>query len=151
MSTTDRIEKRVTLRAPRARVWRALSTAAEFGTWFGVRFDGDFAAGRAIHGRITTPPGYEHVDWQIVVDRIEPEHLFSFRWRPYAIDPAVDYSGEPMTLCTFELADHEGGTLLTFSESGFDGIPAARRDTAFRMNDGGWTAQVANLARHVAA
>ena len=43
--STDRIEKKILLRAPRKRVWRALSDSTEFGTWFGMKFEGAFAPG----------------------------------------------------------------------------------------------------------
>lgn len=146
--TTDRIEKTIVLRAPRQTVWRAITDATEFGTWFGARFTAPFAAGQPSKGRITIP-GYEHVALEIVVERIEPERLFSYRWHPYAVDPAVDYSSEPTTLVEFTLEDADGGTRLTIVESGFDRIPAERRSTAFRMNEGGWTQQIKNIDRHV--
>ena len=150
MSTavTDRIEKRVVLRAPVSRVWRALTDAGEFGTWFGARMQGSFAEGATARGPIAHP-GYEHLTMEFVVERIEPERYFSFRWHPYAVDPKVDYSGEPMTLVEFQLEAAPEGTLLTIVESGFDRIPLARRAEAFRMNEGGWTAQAKNIERHV--
>jgi uncharacterized protein YndB with AHSA1/START domain len=147
-STTDRIEKHIVLRAPQARVWRALSDAREFGQWFGVAVDGVFAAGATLRGRITNP-GYEHLTMEIVIERIEPETLFSYRWHPYAIDPKADYSGEAMTLVEFRLKEVAGGTSLTIVESGFDKIPAQRRDEAFRMNDHGWQMQTDNIKGHV--
>lgn len=150
MSDTDRIEKRVVLRAPRSRVWRAVSDAQEFGKWFRVELEGAFAEKRAIRGRITQP-GYEHLTMEVIVERIEPERLFSFRWHPYAVDPAVDYSSEPTTLVEIRLEEEAGDTLVTVVESGFEALPPSRRDEAFRMNDGGWTAQMGNLGRHVAA
>lgn len=146
--STDRIEKKVALNASRARVWRAISTAAEFGTWFRVNLEGEFVAGRAIRGQITHP-GYEHVTMELWVERIEPERYFSYRWHPYAIDPKMDYSKEPTTLVEFILEEADGGTALTIVESGFDAIPLARRAEAFRMNDGGWAGQIKNIARHV--
>jgi uncharacterized protein YndB with AHSA1/START domain len=147
--STDRIEKTVVLSAPRSRVWRALTTAPEFGSWFGVKFEGAFAPGKAIEGRITIP-GYDHLTLEVTVQALEPEHLFSYRWHPYAVDPAVDYSGEPTTLVEFRLEDVPGGTRLTVVESGFDAIPAARRADAFRMNDQGWAGQLKNIERHLA-
>jgi uncharacterized protein YndB with AHSA1/START domain len=146
----DRIEKRIVLRAPRARVWRALSNAAEFGSWFGVDFSGaSFAPGATVRGRITYP-GCEHLTMEIVIDRMEPERLFSYRWHPNAVDPKVDYSKEPTTLVVFELQDAAEGTLLTVVESGFDRIPIDRRAEAFRSNDQGWAEQVRNIDRYVA-
>jgi len=146
---TDRIEKRFEVRAPRARVWRAIATAAEFGAWFGMKLEGDFVAGKTIRGRLTTPK-YEHLTLELQVERIEPERYFSYRWHPYAIDPKVDYSAEPTTLVEFHLEEIPDGTAVTIIESGFDRIPLARRSEAFRMNEQGWTGQAKNLARHVA-
>ncbi|MEO6711319.1 MAG: SRPBCC family protein [Planctomycetota bacterium] len=149
-STTDRIEKQIHLRAPQARVWRALTSSSEFGTWFGVRIAGEFAVGSHLKGQITIP-GYEQCLFEVVVDRMEPEHSFDYRWHPYAVDPKLDYSKEPMTLVEFRLESKDAGTQLTVVESGFDKLPAARRAEAFRMNSGGWEGQLRNIERHVTA
>jgi uncharacterized protein YndB with AHSA1/START domain len=148
MTNTDRIEKNVLLRAPRSRVWRALTNADEFGTWFGVKLESGFAVGQHATGHITYP-GYEHLKFDAVVERMDAEQLFSFRWHPYAIDPKVDYSQEPTTLVELRLEEVADGTLLTVVESGFDQIPAERRAEAFRMNSQGWATQMENVKRHV--
>ena len=150
MMSTDRIEKKVFLKAPRSRVWRAIATPEEFGAWFGVKLEGAFAPGARVSGRITIA-GYENLPLEITIDRVEPEKLFSYRWHPYAIDPKVDYSSEPMTLVEFHLAEVPGGTELRVVESGFDSIPASRRAEAIRMNTGGWEGQLKNIERHVSA
>jgi uncharacterized protein YndB with AHSA1/START domain len=147
-NVTDRIEKNVFLRAPRGRVWRAIADAKDFGAWFGVEIAGSFAEGAAVRGRIKNP-GYEHLTMEMTVVRIEPERYFAYRWHPYAIDPKVDYSAEPTTLVELRLEEVDGGTQLTIVESGFDQIPLARRAEAYRMNDGGWSAQAKNIDRHV--
>jgi uncharacterized protein YndB with AHSA1/START domain len=144
----DRIEKIVELDAPVSRVWRALTDHREFGAWFRVRLDGPFAPGQVSRGYITHP-GYEHLRWEAVVQKMEPERLFSFTWHPYAIDPEHDYSGEPSTLVEFTLERTAKGTLLRVVESGFDKLPADRRMEAFRMNNAGWNLQLENLAKHV--
>jgi len=144
-TSTDRIEKRVVLRAPRTRVWRALTNAEEFGTWFRVKLEGAFTEGKSVRGRLSIP-GYEHVTLEMLVERIDPERYFSYRWHPYA----VDYSAEPTTLVEFKLEETDGGTALTIVESGFDRIPLTRRAEAFRMNDNGWDGQIKQLARYVA-
>jgi uncharacterized protein YndB with AHSA1/START domain len=145
----DRIEKRIELKAPIARVWRALTDHREFGEWFRVKLDGPFVPGQVSHGWITHP-GYEHVEWNAVVQKMEPERLFSFTWHPYAIDPKMDYSAETPTLVEFKLEKTAAGTLLVLTESGFDKIPADRRLEAFRRNDGGWTQQMKNIESYVA-
>ena len=145
----DRIEKRFELRAPVSRVWRALTDYREFGEWFGVKLDGPFVPGKAAHGQITHP-GYEHVKWEAVVQRMEAERLFSFTWHPYSVEPNKDYSAEAPTLVEFRLEEIPTGCLLVLTESGFDKIPAERRSEAFRMNEGGWTAQMKNIENHVA-
>jgi uncharacterized protein YndB with AHSA1/START domain len=150
-TSTDRIERKILLKAPRARVWRALSDAKEFGDWFGVDFtDETFAEGKLVKGRVTYP-GYEHLLMEIIIERLVPERLLSWRWHPAAIDPAVDYSQEPMTLVVFELTEGEAGTMLSVVESGFDKIPLARRSDVFRMNSSGWDEQMTNIEKHVAA
>jgi uncharacterized protein YndB with AHSA1/START domain len=149
-SPTDRIERKIHLKAPRSRVWRALSNAEEFGNWFGVALKGKtFTAGQRVQGHVTYL-GYEHVVFDVVIERLEPETLLSWRWHPAAIDAAVDYSREPTTLVVFELHESPSGTLLSVAESGFDAIPAVRRLEAFRLNNGGWDGQMANIAKHVA-
>jgi uncharacterized protein YndB with AHSA1/START domain len=147
-ASTDRIEKNVVINAPRSRVWRAIANADEFGTWFRMNLDGEFAEGETIFGRITHA-GYEHVKVEMKVERIEPERYFAYRWHPYAIESGVDYSAEPMTLVEFILEEEGDGTAVTIVESGFDRVPVARRAEAFRMNDKGWTGQIQNIVNHV--
>jgi uncharacterized protein YndB with AHSA1/START domain len=144
----NQIEKRIEIKAPVSRVWRALTDYREFGEWFRVKLEGPFVPGQASRGQITHP-GYEHVVFQVVVQKMEPEHLFSYTWRPFAIDPKVDYSNETPTLVEFRLEKAPGGTLLLLTESGFDHVPSGRRAEAFRMNDGGWTQQMKNIETYV--
>ena len=146
---SNSIEKQIDLKAPVARVWRALTDHREFGAWFRVELDGPFAVGRVSQGHITYP-GYEHIKWEVTIEKMEPERLFSFSWHPYAVDPAIDYSKEPTTLVEFRLEPIASGTRLFVTETGFDAIPKERRFEAFRMNEGGWSAQLTNIERHVA-
>lgn len=148
-SSSDRIERQILLRAPRSRVWRAVATPKEFGKWFGVELEGTFEPGARAKGRVTHA-GYEHLIWDVLIERVEPERLLSWHWHPHAIDPNVDLSGEPTTLVEFKLQDAPGGTLLTVVESGFDRLPAHRRDVAFRGNSGGWEHQMKAIESHVA-
>ena len=145
----DRIEKRIELKAPVSRVWRALTDHREFGEWFRVKLDGPFVPGQVSRGQITYP-GYEHVKWEAIVQKMEPERLFSFTSHPYSVDSNIDYSKETPTLVEFRLEKTTSGTLLLLTESGFDKIPSDRRPEAFRMNDGGWTEQMKNIEKHVA-
>ncbi|MBT2748104.1 MULTISPECIES: SRPBCC family protein [unclassified Lysobacter] len=148
-SSNDRIEREILLKAPRAKVWNALTDAESFGQWFGVKFQGQrFVPGQVTQGYITYP-GYEHLLMQVVVQQLQPQRLFSFHWHPYAVDQEKDYSQEEPTLVEFILDEAEGGTLLRVIESGFDKVPAARREEAFRMNSGGWDEQVGNIQRYV--
>jgi len=160
MAVTDRIEKRILLHASRARVWKALTDAKEFGEWFGVRFDGPFVAGAPLHGVIVPTQTdadiaklqepYAGRAFDITVDRIEPQRRFSFRWHPYAVEPGVDYSQEPTTLVAFTLEEQPGGIRLTVTESGFDQVPLDRRAKAFASNEGGWEKQMTLIEKHLA-
>lgn len=148
----DRIEKRIELKAPVSRVWRALTDYREFGEWFRVKLDGPFVPGQVSRGQITHP-GYEHLKWEAVVQKMEPERLFSFTW-PHVksldkADYSGDYSNQPTTLVEFRLEKTANGTLLRLTESGFDAIPADFRLEAFRRNEGGWTGQMKNIESYV--
>jgi uncharacterized protein YndB with AHSA1/START domain len=144
----NHIEKRIELKASVSRVWRALTDYREFGEWFRVKLDGPFVPGEVSRGYITWP-GYEHLKWEAVVQKMEPERLFSFTWHPYSIDPKIDYSKETPTLVEFKLEKTATGTLLLLTESGFDKIPSDRLLEAFRRNDEGWTQQMKNIQAHV--
>jgi len=147
---TDAVRKQIELKAPPARVWRALTNHEEFGQWFRVKLDGPFVPGEVSIGHVTYP-GYEHLVWRATVKEMKPEKVFSFTWHPHAIDPKTDYSKEVPTLVEFRLEPRNGGTLLTVTESGFDRLPKHRRREAFRGNEGGWEIQMQNIAEHVAA
>ncbi len=159
-ATSDRIEKQILLHAPRARVWRAISDAREFGRWFGVKFDGPFSAGTAMKGTIVptavdaavakAQQPYAGMQFEITIDRIEPERIFSFRWHPFAVESGVDYSSEPTTLIVFTLDAAPGGILLTITESGFDRIPLERRAKAFTANEQGWSMQATLIEQYLA-
>jgi len=143
-------ERKITLKAPRSYVWRALVDAEAFGQWLGVALEGRrFIAGEWTQGQVTYP-GYEHVLWNVLVERVEPQQLFSFRWHPYAVNPQIDYSQEPTTLVKFELQDYEGGTLLKVSESGFAHIPDVRQKEAYYMDSRGWEEQLSRLEQFLA-
>lgn len=145
-ASTDQIQKTMVLRAPRSRVWRALTDPAQFSEWFGVQLSDPFLPGARVRGPVTSP-GYDHLTMDITIARVEPERLFSWRWQPGGdtdIDPA-----EPMTLVLFELEEVPEGTRLTVTETGFDRIPAGRRTRAYRENDEGWTGQLESLQKYL--
>ena len=157
---TDRIEKQVTLRAPRDRVWAALTDSNQFGVWFGCALEGPFVAGKTITGRMVPTQVDDQVGAmqepfrgmpiELAVDRIEPKDRFSFRWHPFAIEKNFDYAGETMTLVMFELHDVQGGTELRITESGFDKLPPDRRAKAFASNEGGWAMQLELITKYLA-
>jgi uncharacterized protein YndB with AHSA1/START domain len=157
--STDRIEKKILLRATRKRVWQALTDSTEFGSWFGVKLDGPFAPQARRQGVIVpttvdadvakAQKAYEGKSFEIHVVQMEPERLFSFRWHPFAVEPSVDYGSEPMTLVAFVLEAQGNDTMLTVTESGFDQIPMARRAKAFHANEGGWSGVVKLIEKHL--
>jgi uncharacterized protein YndB with AHSA1/START domain len=149
-NTTDRIEKEIVVRAPRSRVWRALTDTEQFGAWFGIKLEGVFAPGAHVHGQMANPP-YKHVIVDFAIERMDPESRMSYRWHPYPVELGVDYSSEPTTLVEFQLEEVAEGTQVRVVESGFDRIPLARRAEALRMNDAGWAEELQNIARHVAS
>lgn len=147
--TPDRIEKRIELKAPVSRVWRAIVDSHEFGAWFRANFDSPFKVGEPAVGQITLP-GYEHITFRAVIQAIDPEQYFAFTWHPYSVDRAIDYSEETPTLVEFHLEKTANGTLLKVTESGFMDVPEQRRDEAFRRNNEGWEQQMKNVEEYVA-
>jgi uncharacterized protein YndB with AHSA1/START domain len=156
---TDRIEKSILLRAPRERVWRALTDSKEFGVWFGVKFDEPFIPGATLRGALVgtsvdaevakMQQQYRHIPFEITIERLEPQTRFSFRWHPAAHERGVDYSSEPTTLIVFELKDAPEGILLTVTESGFDRLPPERRVKAFSSNEQGWGVVVQLIRKYL--
>jgi len=157
---TDRIEKTILLRAPLKRVWRALSDSTEFGNWFGMRFNAPFAPGATMTAVIVPTTvnqevakmqkPYEGISFEIKIEQMQAERLFSFRWHPGAVEPGIDYASEPTTLVVFTLEKAPDGVQLTVSESGFDQIPLARRAKAFSANEGGWTLVIKLIEEYLA-
>lgn len=158
--STDRIEKTILLRAPLKRVWRALSDSTEFGNWFGMRFNAPFTPGATMTAVIVPTTvnqeiaemqkPYEGISFEINIEQMQPERLFSFRWHPGAVEPGFDYSSEPTTLVVFTLRKVPDGVQLTVTESGFDQIPLARRAKAFSANEGGWTLVIKLIEEYLA-
>jgi uncharacterized protein YndB with AHSA1/START domain len=157
---SDRIEKRIVLRAPLERVWQAIAETKQFGTWFGCEFAGEFVVGKRLSGKIVptkmdaeiakSQQPYAGTPFEILVERVEPMRVLAFRWHPYPVEP-INYAKEPMTLVTFELQEVPTGTQLTITESGFDQIPLERRAAAFTSNEGGWTAQLQLIQKYLAS
>src|SRR5262245_34521369 len=145
--STDRIEKTTVLKAPQSRVWSALTDHTKFSAWFGIKVNQPFAVGRSLKGEMTYKG--QHLTIAFAIERMDPETDFAYRWHPGALDPNIDYSVEPMTLVEFRLKPAKEGTELTVIESGFEKIPAHRRDEAYRMNDGGWKGQLENIRKYV--
>jgi uncharacterized protein YndB with AHSA1/START domain len=158
--STDRIEKTILLRAPLKRVWRALSDSTEFGSWFGMRFNAPFAPGATMTAVIVPTTVnqevakmqklYEGISFEIKIEQMQAERLFSFRWHPGAVEPGIDYASEPTTLVVFTLEKAPDGVQLTVSESGFEQIPLARRAKAFSANEGGWTLVIKLIEEYLA-
>jgi uncharacterized protein YndB with AHSA1/START domain len=146
VKSSDRIQKSVVLRAPRSKVWRALTDPEQFSEWFGATLRDPFVPGARVRGPVTHRD-YEHLTMDITIERVEPERLFSWLWHPGG-DPDID-PAEPMTLVVFELEEIPEGTRLTVTETGFDRVPVSRRDKAYRENDEGWAGQLEAITRYL--
>lgn len=154
----DKIEKTATLKAPLAKVWHAISDSKAFGAWFGMTIDGPFVEGQKVMGAIAKTQVDEEIakhqepyvgmPCELRIERVVPLKLLAFRWHPGA-DPETGPDA-PMTLVTFEIEEVPGGTRLTITETGFEGLPLERRAKAFAENEGGWEAQLMLVAKYLA-
>lgn len=157
--STDQIQKQVLLKASRIHVWRALTDSAQFGSWFGMRFEEPFLAQTRLLGVITPTTvdpevaemqkPYEGKIVELFIEQVEPEKFFSFSWHPFAIDSKTDYSKEPTTLVIFTLEEKEDAILLTVTESGFERLPISRRTDALKANEGGWAKQMELIKKYL--
>lgn len=151
MSDRDRVEKSIELRAPRSRVWRAISNGKEFGTWFGLgtplELVGDFVPGAHIVGRWTVD-GRAVDEHFCTIEKVEPERLLTFWWVPYELSPGEDHAKHPTTHVELRLEDVPHGTRLTVVESGFAKLPA---DKQYKRDENaeGWAIQVHAIGAHV--
>lgn len=150
----DKIEKQIVVKAPIARVWRAISDSEQFGEWFRVKLDGPFVLGEVTTGKVTVP-GFEHMIWRSVTTVIEAERRLAFTWNPYDYEPYDDETeaaraDAPQMLVEFRLESTDEGTRVTIVESGFASLPDdARREAMFLRNEGGWNEQVSNIKNYV--
>ena len=154
----DRIEKQAHLRAPRARVWSAMTDSRKFGVWFGCELEGPFVAGRRVKGRMRPTQmdpevaqqqeAYTGTPFELLVEQVEPERLFSFRWY-VAGEPTPENPNPPTTLVAFELEATPEGTLLRISESGFSKVPLDKREALFTGNADGWAKQLKLIERYL--
>jgi uncharacterized protein YndB with AHSA1/START domain len=143
-SETMRIERSTFIRAPRSRVWKAVSDPAQFGAWFQAKAEGEFTPGNRV--RVTMQhPSCPGLAFSITIDQVVPEQSISWHWHPGAV---ID-TDEPPTRVEFLLADAEGGTTVTVIESGFERLSLAKRAAAFEDNSKGWEEQLQNLSRYL--
>jgi uncharacterized protein YndB with AHSA1/START domain len=155
----ERIEKHVLIRAPRERVWKALTDSQEFGRWFGARIEGPFVAGRSVRAVIAPSEnataeeiaGHPALGKPLIfqVERIDPPHRFSYRWQPLEVSADPGVVEGPSTLVEFTLDETKEGTRLTVIESGFSLLPEAHRRPVYESHEGGWTIQVQRIRVHI--
>jgi uncharacterized protein YndB with AHSA1/START domain len=139
------IERQIEIKAPVAKVWKALTDSQLFGQWFKANFHSEFVAGKTTKG-MNTSKGFE-MEMAFHIKEIKPQSYFSYAWTPFPMDRTFDYSKEEPTLVEFFLEQTSSGTLLKVKESGFTKITASRRAEAFRMHSGGWEAQLKNIEK----
>jgi len=147
-SASSTVERSTLVRAPRSRVWQALTSIQEFSKWFCVKdADGEFTPGARLR-MVSTHECGKGEEFFVDVVKMEAPETFSWRWTPGSKQPGEDTSSEPMTLVEFRLKEVEGGTLVTVTESGFDKLSLTRRIRVFEQNDKGWEIQLASLTRY---
>ena len=145
--TENSIERQIEIKAPVAKVWKALTDSRQFGQWFKVDLHSEFVAGKTTKGK-NTSKGFE-MEMVFHVKEIKPQSYFSYSWIPFPMDQSFDYSQEEPTLAEFFLEQTTYGTLLKVKESGFNQITASRRAEAYKMHSGGWEAQLKNIEKFV--
>lgn len=136
----DQIAREIVIDAPVSRVWAAITTAEQIGAWFGD-------AGAEIDprpGGALTIRWREHGVFHTVIERIEPERVFAWRWAHAAGDHPD--SGNS-TLVEFTLTPEGSGTRLRVVESGFQALdmPEDERAKCVSDNTQGWREELDEL------
>ncbi|MEM7020702.1 MAG: SRPBCC family protein [Pseudomonadota bacterium] len=144
MDVANEIVRTIVLKAAITKVWQAISDARQFEQWFRCKIDGTFQIGEIVTC-YSTYEDSENFTWQKRVVAIEPERYFAFNWTPgeTGADMYKDSTGQ--TMVEFELESIGEKTQLVIRESGFADLPEAYRARSFRINTGGWDAQVENI------
>jgi uncharacterized protein YndB with AHSA1/START domain len=146
----SRIDRSIEIQAPPERVWRALTSRAELSEWFQVKIDGELVPGREIW-MTSVHPEHAGQRFRVLVTEMTPPRRLAWRWHPGEVDPAVDYSSEPLTTVTFTLEPSGPGTRLSVAETGFDEISLARRAKVHADNAQGWAEVLVWLQKYVEA
>lgn len=144
-NSENMIERQIEIKAPVAKVWKALTDSQLFGQWFNANIQTPFVVGKTSVA-MNTSKGFE-MKMEFHVKEIRPQTYFSYAWTPFPMDRTFDYSKEEPTLVEFFLEETKAGTLLKVKESGFNKITASRRAEAFKMHTGGWEAQLKNIEK----
>ena len=144
MTLSDRIERTLVLPVPRQRVWDAITKPEQLAHWLGLVSDMDFRVGGAIH---FTSWENERCPYPGIIEVIEPEHRFAFRWPTYAIGhPKLMLATAPSTLVEFTLEERADQTQLTLVESGFASLPQTiPAGEAYQENQHGWQVVLTEL------
>jgi uncharacterized protein YndB with AHSA1/START domain len=150
VSELNQIQRTTFVRAPRSRVWRAITNISEFCRWFSAETEEPaFLPGARLRLRSTFPGPCYQMEFTLDIVDLIPEQTFSWRWHPGVKLAGEDLTQEPMTLVTFKLEDADGGTIVTVTETGFDQLFASRRARVFGENEGGWKIQMPALERYL--
>lgn len=139
----DRIEREIEIAASPETVWRVVSEPEHLAAWFS-----DEAEVEALPGKEGLLVWHGHESARLVVERVEPPRLFSFRWvRRSDEEPAPGNS----TLVEFSLSPCPAGTRLRVVESGFRALrwPPAEVASYLSENSAGWSRELEELRAYV--
>jgi uncharacterized protein YndB with AHSA1/START domain len=141
MEIPDEVRRELVIKAPRDRVWRALTEADQLTRWFP-----DKAAEVDLR-----PGGNAVLEWdeakaEAVVDVVEPPGRLVFRWRPEGL-------GRPFTTVSFTLEELGDGdsTRVRLVESGFASLPDQIETQSQKGNDEGWAHELQELKEYLEA
>jgi uncharacterized protein YndB with AHSA1/START domain len=143
MVVPNSIEREIQIDAPLERVWSMVTEPEHIGRWLSDSAEIDLRPGGELMLRwdkLGTAPG--------TVERVEPPHVFAFRW--VTPEPDRDASAQEgcFTLVEFVLRAEGDGTLLRVVESGFASVDGTERQNAelAARHEGGWGSFLDRLA-----
>jgi len=138
----DTIVREITVKAPKERVYKAITDPKQIVTWFPDAIEGTLEVGE----RPIFNFG-KHGKNQIYVEAANPYDYFAYRWVPGSNNVTGDVLTVPNTLVEFRIETSEGMTKVTLTESGFASLPAEVAQKSFEQNSGGWEFMISRLEK----
>ncbi|MCI0712777.1 MAG: SRPBCC domain-containing protein [Chloroflexi bacterium] len=134
------VKRTIWINAPRERVWQAITDANQIMKWWG---GGDHWEIDELKVGGTIKFGDPADLMLATIAVLDPPREFRLRW-----PPQEQYHNLEM-FTTYVLETENGGTRVTVSETGFEGLPADVRQKRYESTMSGYESVLAGLKKYI--